>query len=170
MFLFSYGFELFITLPYQVDKFHICVYLLLKRFSFFIYFKCFNPFIHQFIEKFIYLNNYVDVVENKETYNLLLKTPFLFLINKFYTILFLSYYLSAISGGETKMGFNDRGNSYRGGNRDSNRGGFRGGNSGPREMTKVTCSDCGVETEVPFKPTEGRPVYCRDCLPNHRRF
>ena len=69
-----------------------------------------------------------------------------------------------------KMGFNDRGNSYRGGNRDGNRGGFRGGNSGPREMHKVTCSDCGVETEVPFKPTEGRPVYCRDCLPNHRKF
>lgn len=76
------------------------------------------------------------------------------------------------------MGFNDRGNSYRGGNRDSNRsgggsnhgGGFRGGSSGPREMHKVTCSDCGVETEVPFKPTEGRPVYCRDCLPNHRKF
>ncbi|MCC4770006.1 DNA-directed RNA polymerase [Methanosarcina sp. DH2] len=72
------------------------------------------------------------------------------------------------------MGFNDRGNSggFRG-NRDGNRGGgggFRGGNSGPREMTKVTCSDCGVETEVPFKPTEGRPVYCRDCLPNHRKF
>ena len=37
--------------------------------------------------------------------------------------------------------------------------------SGPREMTKVTCSDCGKECEVPFKPTEGRPVYCRDCLP-----
>ncbi|WP_292388920.1 CxxC-x17-CxxC domain-containing protein [Methanosarcina sp. UBA5] len=70
------------------------------------------------------------------------------------------------------MGFNDRGNSYRGGNRGSSggRGGFRGGNSGPREMHKVVCSDCGVETEVPFKPTEGRPVYCRDCLPNHRKF
>ncbi|AKB29429.1 hypothetical protein MSSAC_3031 [Methanosarcina siciliae C2J] len=72
------------------------------------------------------------------------------------------------------MGFNDRGN-YRGrdsgrGGRDGNRGGFRGGNSGPREMHKVVCSDCGVETEVPFKPTEGRPVYCRDCLPNHRKF
>jgi CxxC-x17-CxxC domain-containing protein len=73
------------------------------------------------------------------------------------------------------MGFNDRGSSFRGrdsnrGSRDSSRGGFRGGNSGPREMHKVTCSDCGVETEVPFKPTEGRPVYCRDCLPNHRKF
>lgn len=34
---------------------------------------------------------------------------------------------------------------------------------GPREMHKVTCSDCGVETEVPFKPIEGRPVYCKEC-------
>ena len=29
-------------------------------------------------------------------------------------------------------------------------------NFGPREMTKVVCSDCGKECEVPFKPTEGR--------------
>ncbi|MFA5868223.1 MAG: CxxC-x17-CxxC domain-containing protein [Candidatus Bathyarchaeia archaeon] len=41
-------------------------------------------------------------------------------------------------------------------------------NSGPREMTKVTCSDCGKETEVPFKPTEGRPVYCQECFAKHR--
>ncbi|MDD3398975.1 MAG: hypothetical protein PHW93_05195 [Candidatus Methanomethylophilaceae archaeon] len=37
----------------------------------------------------------------------------------------------------------------------------------PREMTKTVCSDCGVECEVPFKPTEGRPVYCRDCYRKH---
>jgi CxxC-x17-CxxC domain-containing protein len=42
-------------------------------------------------------------------------------------------------------------------------------NYGPREMTKVICSDCGKECEVPFKPTEGRPVYCQECLPKHRR-
>jgi CxxC-x17-CxxC domain-containing protein len=36
-------------------------------------------------------------------------------------------------------------------------------------MTKVICSDCGKECEVPFKPTEGRPVYCFDCLPKHRK-
>ncbi|MCX6659132.1 MAG: DNA-directed RNA polymerase [Candidatus Bathyarchaeota archaeon] len=41
---------------------------------------------------------------------------------------------------------------------------------GPREMTKAVCSDCGKECEVPFKPTEGRPVYCRECYPKHRRF
>lgn len=33
----------------------------------------------------------------------------------------------------------------------------------PREMHKVTCADCGQETEVPFKPDGTRPVYCRDC-------
>lgn len=35
---------------------------------------------------------------------------------------------------------------------------------GPREMHKITCSECGKEAEVPFKPIEGKPVYCRDCF------
>ena len=39
-------------------------------------------------------------------------------------------------------------------------------NFGPREMHKTTCSNCGKECEVPFKPTEGRPVYCKDCYAN----
>ncbi|MBI4182019.1 MAG: DNA-directed RNA polymerase [Candidatus Aenigmarchaeota archaeon] len=47
-------------------------------------------------------------------------------------------------------------------------GGGGGGFGGPRQMHKATCSDCGVETEVPFKPTEGRPVYCRDCFQKHK--
>ncbi|MCJ7506370.1 DNA-directed RNA polymerase [Candidatus Bathyarchaeota archaeon] len=41
---------------------------------------------------------------------------------------------------------------------------------GPREMHKATCSDCKQECEVPFKPTEGKPVYCRDCYQKHRRY
>jgi CxxC-x17-CxxC domain-containing protein len=28
----------------------------------------------------------------------------------------------------------------------------------------VKCALCGVETTVPFRPTQGRPVYCRDCF------
>ena len=32
-----------------------------------------------------------------------------------------------------------------------------------RVYFKVNCSKCGEETEVPFKPTEGRDVYCRAC-------
>ena len=42
------------------------------------------------------------------------------------------------------------------------------GPSGPREMHDTVCSDCGTQTQVPFKPTEGRPVYCRDCFAKHR--
>ena len=56
-------------------------------------------------------------------------------------------------------------------------GGHGGGgfSSGPREMSKVICADCGVECEVPFKPgkdAEGnlRPVYCRDCYQKHKKF
>ena len=46
-------------------------------------------------------------------------------------------------------------------------GGRSGGfSSGPREMHDVTCSKCGAQTQVPFKPTEGRAVYCKDCYTN----
>jgi len=38
------------------------------------------------------------------------------------------------------------------------------GGSGAREMHKATCANCGAETTVPFAPTAGRPVYCRDCF------
>ena len=48
-------------------------------------------------------------------------------------------------------------------------GGGYGGNSyggerAPRQMTQVTCSSCGKETEVPFVPSGDRPVYCSDCF------
>jgi CxxC-x17-CxxC domain-containing protein len=39
---------------------------------------------------------------------------------------------------------------------------------GPREMHDITCSDCGSAAEVPFKPTQGRDVYCKDCFQKHR--
>ena len=32
------------------------------------------------------------------------------------------------------------------------------------EMTKVTCDSCGVQCEVPFKPTSSKPVYCNECF------
>ena len=38
-----------------------------------------------------------------------------------------------------------------------------------REMHKVTCSECGKETEVPFKPDGTRPVYCKDCYMKHKK-
>lgn len=30
--------------------------------------------------------------------------------------------------------------------------------------TLTMCSQCGRQTTVPFKPTQGRPVYCRECF------
>ena len=32
-----------------------------------------------------------------------------------------------------------------------------------REMFTVICAECGCETQVPFRPTEDRPVFCREC-------
>lgn len=63
-----------------------------------------------------------------------------------------------------------RENNRNSGRRDhgSNNFGSRGFNSGPREMHKAICAECGSECEVPFKPMEGKPVYCRDCFAKHR--
>ncbi len=52
---------------------------------------------------------------------------------------------------------------------NSRNGGFRR-DFGPREMHKATCSECNQECEVPFKPTEGKPVYCKDCFAKRRKF
>lgn len=46
-------------------------------------------------------------------------------------------------------------------------GNFRGGDRGPRQMHPAVCADCGRDTEVPFKPTGEKPVYCRDCFNKH---
>ena len=35
---------------------------------------------------------------------------------------------------------------------------------GPREMFTATCSNCGRDAQVPFRPTSGKPVYCSDCF------
>jgi len=38
----------------------------------------------------------------------------------------------------------------------------------PREMFSATCSNCGREAQVPFRPTSGKPVYCSDCFRSMR--
>jgi CxxC-x17-CxxC domain-containing protein len=50
-------------------------------------------------------------------------------------------------------------------------GGYSGGgyDRGPREMFTATCSSCGREAQVPFRPTSGKPVYCSDCFTSQRR-
>jgi CxxC-x17-CxxC domain-containing protein len=52
----------------------------------------------------------------------------------------------------------------------SKRGQGAGSSAGnfQRSETKTTCSQCGKETTVPFKPTQGRPVYCRECFQQRR--
>ena len=42
--------------------------------------------------------------------------------------------------------------------------GSSGYGSSQREMHPVTCAECGRQTEVPFRPTGDRPVYCSDCF------
>jgi CxxC-x17-CxxC domain-containing protein len=57
------------------------------------------------------------------------------------------------------------GGSYSGGGGYGDRSGGGGGySSGPREMFTATCSSCGKEASVPFRPTSGKPVYCSDCF------
>jgi len=47
----------------------------------------------------------------------------------------------------------------------SSGGGYGGGYSrGPREMFDAVCARCGKDTQVPFRPTGARPVYCSDCF------
>ncbi len=39
-----------------------------------------------------------------------------------------------------------------------------GTSSGPqRQLFPAVCAECGKETQVPFEPRSGRPVYCSDC-------
>jgi len=42
-------------------------------------------------------------------------------------------------------------------------GGGGRGFSSPRQMYPAKCAQCGKDTEVPFEPRTGKPVYCSDC-------
>ncbi len=37
-----------------------------------------------------------------------------------------------------------------------------------RAVTTTVCSQCGKETTLPFRPTQGRPVYCLQCYQQRR--
>ncbi|HMA37419.1 MAG TPA: zinc-ribbon domain containing protein [Chloroflexia bacterium] len=65
----------------------------------------------------------------------------------------------AARGNDSYSGGGGGGGGYGGG---SSSGGY-GRERAPRQMTQVTCSNCGRATEVPFVPTGDRPVYCSDC-------
>lgn len=38
-----------------------------------------------------------------------------------------------------------------------------------RQLYNVKCAKCGKQTQVPFKPSGDRPVYCRDCYMEQRK-
>ncbi|MFC1576812.1 CxxC-x17-CxxC domain-containing protein [Candidatus Omnitrophota bacterium] len=38
-----------------------------------------------------------------------------------------------------------------------------------RTFTRVICSDCKKECEIPFKPSGGRPVYCKECFSKRKQ-
>lgn len=61
-------------------------------------------------------------------------------------------------GGKPKRRFD------RGGRRDFGRSFGDRRSSGPREMHEITCDKCGKISEVPFKPTSGKPIFCKDCF------
>lgn len=69
---------------------------------------------------------------------------------------------------KTRQGQGGGGGGRGGGGQREWRGGGGGGGGrrpprAPREEHEVQCANCGVTTTVPFKPTQDRPVYCRDC-------
>lgn len=51
---------------------------------------------------------------------------------------------------------------HRSGDDRRDRGNFR--NHSDRRMFKAICDSCGKQCELPFRPTEGKPVYCSDCF------
>ena len=63
---------------------------------------------------------------------------------------------------ERSRGRRDSGRSPKSFGRDRGKGRGRGRDA--LEMTKVICSACGDECEVPFKPTSSKPVFCSDCF------
>jgi len=73
-------------------------------------------------------------------------------------------------GGYGGGGGGGRGGYGRGGGGGGGRGGYGGGGGGggPRQMFPATCAQCGKQTEVPFKPSGSRPVYCRECFQAQR--
>ena len=47
--------------------------------------------------------------------------------------------------------------------RKQERGGGGGYGGSRRQMYPAVCAACGVDTEVPFLPSQDRPVYCSQC-------
>ena len=71
---------------------------------------------------------------------------------------------NAESGGGSYGSYGAGGGYSAGGTGGSGYGGGGYRDRGPREMFSVTCSNCGREAQVTFRPTSGKPVYFSDCF------
>ena len=80
--------------------------------------------------------------------------------------------------GRGGFGGRDRGDgrgrgSFGGRGRDDDKGSFGGrgrdGRTERHEMHDAVCDKCGNDCQVPFRPTEGKPIYCEDCYKNKSR-
>ena len=56
----------------------------------------------------------------------------------------------------------------RGGGGGGYGGGGGGYGGGARQMYDVTCDSCQKETQVPFMPSQDRPVYCDECFAKNK--
>ena len=69
----------------------------------------------------------------------------------------------------SRNGGSDRGGGFRQGDRAGGRPRFNDrGDRGPVEMHKAICDNCRRECEVPFRPTQGKPIFCSNCFENQR--
>ncbi len=68
---------------------------------------------------------------------------------------------SGNGGGNGGYSSNGGSGGYGGSSYGSGGGGY---SRGPREMFDAVCARCGKDTQVPFRPTGARPVYCSDCF------
>ncbi len=78
---------------------------------------------------------------------------------------------SGYSSGSGGGGYSSGGGGYSsggGGGGGGSYGNDSGYNSAPRQLYPATCSECGKQTEVPFNPSPGKPVYCRECFSSRR--
>jgi len=68
--------------------------------------------------------------------------------------------------GSSRGGGFNRGRERFGGERRESFGNRSSGSFERRrpEMHEVTCTKCGQQCEVPFKPTGDKPVFCSDCF------
>jgi CxxC-x17-CxxC domain-containing protein len=42
-------------------------------------------------------------------------------------------------------------------------------NNFTKNETVAVCAGCGKETTLPFRPTQGRPVFCRECFGQQKK-